>query len=60
MEPHAARPIRTVVGRVGAAAAGLVVVWLSLQLFGQYLAGLPDASHERVLWRDDPLEQEGP
>lgn len=43
------------IGRALAAAGGLLVVWVSLQAYGQYLAALPDASHQRVLWREDPF-----
>lgn len=39
-----------------AAVAGLMVAWGILIWAGSELAALPDAAHERNLWREDPLQ----
>jgi hypothetical protein len=42
--------------RYVAVVAGFLFAWITLQYFGQHLAAMPDASHQRVLWREDPLD----
>jgi hypothetical protein len=42
--------------RYAAVFAGFLLVWITLQFLGQHFATMPDASHQRVLWREDPLD----
>jgi hypothetical protein len=57
-EPRAWRGVAwRPIARVLAATAGFLLVWFTLQFYGQHLAALPDDFHQRVLWREDPLDR---
>ena len=56
-EPRTAGRIRWT--RWLALGLGLGMSWGVLQFYGIYLARLPDDSHQRVLWKMDPLGEDG-